>query len=301
MPKICYKRTKFHAPTLGIIRLANEVIAEYDEQGFTLTVRQLFYRLVALGHLDNTRREYKNLVRNVSRARESGLIDWEAIVDRTRFLRKNPHWSSALSVCKAAQEAFMMDRWQGQPYRPEVWIEKDALVDVLSTVCDDLDVAYFSGRGYASQSAMWRAALRLDRFIANGQEPIILHMADHDPSGLDMTRDLEARLALFAVHVEIKRLALNFDQILERDPPPTFTKFKDSRSPAYVDEFGYDCWELDALEPGAIVDLIETAILEYRDDAILESVIEKEKPQKELLERAVAQVETWGKDAKEKT
>ena len=125
--------------------------------------------------------------------------DWDAIVDRTRNVRTNSHWTTPKSILQSAAHSYLEDRWENQAWRPEVWIEKDALVGVISGICEEYDVPYFSCRGYTSQSAMWQAGHgRLRRNNQDGQTTLIIHLADHDPSGIDMTRDVDDRLTLFA-------------------------------------------------------------------------------------------------------
>lgn len=142
---------------------------------------------------------------------------------------------------------------------PQVWIEKDALIGVISKICAQYDVPYFSCRGYTSQSAMWQAGHK--RFRGN-QVSLIIHLGDHDPSGIDMTRDINDRLKMFAgqENVLIRRIALNMNQIEEFNPPPNPAKTTDSRAETYISKFGHDSWELDALEPRVIVDLIQETI-----------------------------------------
>lgn len=272
MPRIAYEERRFIRTSKALIIQANVIIQEYRDQGFTLTLRQLYYQFVARGLLENTQRSYKNLGSIVSDARLAGLIDWNSIEDRTRRLESNGHWDSTGDIVEAVADQFTIDLWVGQEYRPEVWIEKDALVGVIAPVCKDLDVPYFACRGYVSQSAQWRAGRRLQEYRANGQKPIVFHLGDHDPSGIDMTRDNGDRLALFAQPmltepnwtaeggVEIIRLALNMDQIEEHSPPPNPAKVTDSRFKGYVADFGAECWELDALEPAMIVQLIRDAV-----------------------------------------
>ena len=93
MPKIKYKDFNFRPATLAIITKANEIIAEYSAQGFDLTLRQLYYQFVSRDIIPNTQKSYKNLGSVVNDGRLAGLIDWSAIVDRTRELRTLPHWS----------------------------------------------------------------------------------------------------------------------------------------------------------------------------------------------------------------
>jgi len=146
-------------------------------------------------------------------------------------------------------------------------VEKDALVGVIARACQPLDVPYFACRGYSSDSEMWRAAQRFLRYEDNGQIPYIIHLGDHDPSGIDMTRDIEDRLNLFNARPYVKRIALNYDQVEMYNPPPNPAKETDSRWEGYVAEYNtYSSWELDALDPNVIVDLITGEILALRDD-----------------------------------
>ena len=92
--------------------------------------------------------------------------------------------------------------------------------------------------------------------------PLVLHLADHDPNGIDMTRDNQERLSLYARNeIEVKRIALNMNQVQQYNPPPNFVKDGDTRTTGYRDRFGTDeCWELDALSPRVIADLIRVEI-----------------------------------------
>jgi hypothetical protein len=153
------------------------------------------------------------------------------------------------------------DLWQGQDYRPECWIEKDALLGVIEDVCDEFRLPYFACRGNNSESEQYKAGKRFEAHLASGLTPVVLHLGDHDPNGLDMTRDNRDRLAMFARQgVEVRRLALNVDQIERYRPPSNPAKEKDTRYQAYAKQFGRDCWELDALDPTVIADLIRTEV-----------------------------------------
>ena len=111
-------------------------------------------------------------------------------MDRTRELRTLSHWDDPSSIVEACSKQFNLDLWDKQPFRPEVWIEKDALVGVFERVCRELDVPLFSCRGYTSQSEMWVAGQRMLQYKRNKQTPVIFHFGDHDPSGKDMSRDI---------------------------------------------------------------------------------------------------------------
>ena len=289
MAKHCYRKKKFSAGSIKLIDLANQVIEDYAAQGFDLTLRQLYYQMVARAVIPNKDSEYKRLGSMINDARLAGLIDWEGIVDMTRHVRRNSHWDSPQSILESAANSFALDKWADQDYRVEVWIEKDALVGVISGICEQLDVPYFSCRGYTSQSEMWGASLRLLRHMKDNQDALIIHLGDHDPSGIDMTRDIQDRLTLFyAGSAEIKRIALNMEQVEEFSPPPNPAKITDSRAATYITQFGDDSWELDALEPAFLTGLIERTVLRFRDEEKWSAKLEQENEIKEKLSRVAS-------------
>lgn len=278
MNEIKYEDWKPSGTSIALVAQAREICHEYMQAGYDLTLRQLYYQFVSRGLIANTQRVYKNLGAVISKARMAGLLDWDYIVDRTRNLEELPHWGSAASILRSAADGFQLDRWKEQSCRVEVWIEKDALTGVIEGICNELDVPYFSCRGYTSQSEMWRAAQRHHDHHAMGQNTIVVHLGDHDPSGIDMTRDIQDRLWKFeAYDTEVNRIALNWNQIEEFNPPPNPTKLTDSRSDGYVSKFGHESWELDALEPSVMVGMVRDEVLTYRDEDIYETTMVRER------------------------
>jgi hypothetical protein len=278
MPKVCYVDRNFSDRSLTRIKQANMILEEYANQGFVLTLRQLYYQFVARGFVPNTQKEYKNLGALVSDARLAGLIDWMYLEDRTRNLESNSHWPHPSSIVKSSAEQFRYDKWATQKSRIEVWIEKEALAGIFDGICGELDVPYLCCRGYTSQSEMWSASQRLLRYKAAKQSVVILHFGDHDPSGIDMTRDIQERLKTFTGgQIQLERLALNMNQVEKYNPPPNPAKETDSRHAGYVTEYGDESWELDALEPVALVTLVSDAVARFRDDGQWKKEIAREK------------------------
>lgn len=249
---------RFRNATLAVIEQANAIITEFRAQGFTLTLRQLYYQFVARDLIENKQTEYKRLGTIIKDGRRAGLIDWSAIEDRTREVQFHSSWDSPAEIIEAVAEQYREDPWNGQRYRPEVWIEKDALLGVIEGICREWRVPYFACRGNNSETLQYQAGKRFQQHRRAGLIPIVLHLGDHDPNGLDMTRDNRDRLAIYARRsVEVRRLALNMDQVQQYAPPPNFAKETDSRYAAYVRQFRTtECWELDALSPAVIADLI---------------------------------------------
>lgn len=287
--KITYKSFNFRKDTLSIIKAADQIISEYENQGIQLTLRSIYYQFVSRGHLENTEKNYKKLGNILNDARMAGMISWTAIEDRTRFVRQLPHWSSPKEIIESASNQYRRDKWEGQPKRVEVFIEKDALIGVIEGVCNELDVPYFSCRGYVSVSEMWRAMRRIE----NRDVPtIILHLGDHDPSGIDMTRDIRDRLSEFGCNPTVERIALTMDQINEQNPPPNPAKQTDARFKNYSDLYGDESWELDALEPSYLSNLVRQHITSHRDPQIWNAQIAREESERDILANIVANIDT---------
>lgn len=306
MPRICYVPKNFRESSREIIREANRILTRYAAAGYDVTLRQLYYQFIALDlfpedrrwtYVERTRKwirdpngtknaepNYDWLGAMMNDARLAGLIDWDFLVDRTRELQTVGHWSSPSDIIETVAAAYRIDKWESQPYRPEVWIEKEALAGVFERVCRRLDVPLFACRGYTSQSEMWRAAQRLAGYAEDGQTPFILHFGDLDPSGVDMTRDIFDRLHTFSNYeIKVKRLALNMLQVEEFNPPPSPAKLTDCRAKAFIEEYGPDSWELDALEPDTLAELVTEQIEAVRDDELYQEAVELEREQRAAL------------------
>lgn len=283
--KQAFKSLNFRSSTLRVIEYCNQLIEEYQGKGFDLTLRQLYYQLVSRDQIPNEKTEYDKLGDIVSNARLAGLMDWSAIVDRTRGLRGVGHTDSPETAIRNTGNRYHRDKWETQPYRIEVWIEKEALAGIFSRVAVSNDIDYFSCRGYTSQTAMYDAAMRLEGYREAGQTPVILHFGDHDPSGMDMTRDIRERLEMFldGDGVEVDRLALNMDQVKRYNPPPNPAKESDSRSGGYVRLYGHSSWELDALNPETLAELVEGRIRDFRHEGKWEMAVDEETREKDSL------------------
>lgn len=308
MPYILYKSKKFGAAAMDIINTARQICTDYANQGYDITLRQLYYQFVARGFIANKQSEYKRLGSIVNDARMAGLIDWDHVVDRTRNPEIPPSWDNPAGIIRAAERSFHIDKWANQANYVEVWVEKEALAGVIERVGQQLQVTTLACRGYMSQSEQWVAAQRLDKVIRSGRQPYIIHLGDHDPSGIDMTRDNDDRLTLFTMmdglrslaeppsHEDltvgkitdamvqewgastpiIHRIALNMDQVEQYQPPPNPAKSTDARFQGYADEYGEESWELDALPPDVLNALVTDAVFDLRDVDLWDEAQERE-------------------------
>lgn len=263
-----YETIIFKGIANQLIEVINEIIADYAADNLVLTVRQLYYVLVTRNVIKNDDKEYKRLASIVNRARLAGLIDWDMIEDRTRRFRGLSRWDSAGQILRSAAHSFHMDMWQNQKTRCFCIVEKEALYGVLSRVCGKYDIPLLAARGYPSSSVLHDFVTNL--VLPNRDQHInIIHLGDHDPSGIDMTRDLQERIMVFCEgkvpEISLTRVALNMDQIEEKRPPPNPAKMTDSRVGNYIAQYGNQSWELDALEPRYLENLIVEDIEQYID------------------------------------
>jgi hypothetical protein len=322
MPRRTYKAWAPRAESQATLDLVRTICAEYAANGYDMTLRQVYYQMVARGYIQNNQASYDRLGSIINRARLAGLLDWNYIVDRTRNLNGAEHFARPADAVLKAARNYNEDLWASQPLRIEVWVEKEALAGVIERVAQQHDVDSFACRGYVSQSELWSASQRIRSYIAHGQRVLILHLGDHDPSGIDMTRDMDERLHLFIERdwhrdnvdtlgsstslgsirasmvdsvrgeepLEIRRIALNMDQVEQYSPPPNFAKQTDSRFEDYQALYGDESWELDALEPQVIHDLIEREILVERDDIRWERAVAHEEDSRGAMVRVA---ERW--------
>jgi hypothetical protein len=265
--KQAYRGHRFtKAALLMIETVINPIIDEYHKQGYKLTIRQLYYQLVARDLIPNEQRAYKRLIQACTDGRMAGLIDWDMIVDRTREFDTRPRWTSGQDILSAIVPQFHMDMWENQENRVFIIVEKEALMSVFEPVAREFDVPLLAARGYPSASVMRDFAE--SEMKMRDQHMVVLHFGDHDPSGIDMTRDIEDRLTELGVNEydwELDRLALNLDQVHSQKPPPNPAKTTDVRFRGYKKKFGTKSWELDALHPAFLTKLAEKSIRRYID------------------------------------
>lgn len=289
MAKEKFVEHKFNKASLVLIETANGILNEYRNMGYRLSLRQLYYQLVARDYIENSVKSYKRIGNLISDARLAGLLDWGMIEDRGRETVIPMAWNSPAEIVRAAAQQFRVDRWEGQPCYVEVMVEKDALSGILEPVCRDLHIRFTANKGYSSSSAMYEAGKRIHRAKRLVDEVHIFYLGDHDPSGIDMTRDITERLGLFTYAFiepdKVHRLALNWDQVEQWQPPENPAKETDSRYEMYVHEFGESSWELDAVEPRTLADLVRDAVMELIDEDQWNDVLQREQNMREELEK----------------
>lgn len=273
MARIKYREINFRADRLKRIVQINSILTEYAG---AVSVRQLYYRLVAAALIPNQQSEYDKVQGLITDARYAGLIDWDDIEDRNREATKAQDWEGGRAALDEVVEKFRMDRWETQPYYVELWVEKAALAGVLEPISADYHITLMVNRGYSSASAMKDSAERIKYRTAGGRRAVVLYIGDFDPSGQHMVTDIRARLAEFGCpsSLDVRKVALTWEQIQQYEPPPNPVKMTDSRAAEYVALYNTEeSWEADALPPKTLDLIVRQTINSYVDkEAMLKAI-----------------------------
>lgn len=285
--KETFKQTNFRSDSLNLIAHSEEIVTDYLSQGLKLTLRQLYYQLVAKNIIKNEERSYKNLSSLVSDARLAGMLDWEAIEDRIRVPVIPSEWSSIQDLVDSALYSYRLPRWETQENYVELWVEKDALAGVLRPLAHEYHVPMMVNRGYSSQSAMYEAS---KRYLNQEKTLTLLYLGDFDPSGEDMVRDISDRMEMFGIGVMVKKIALTLDQIKKYNPPPNPAKHSDPRSRKFIEKYGASSWEVDAINPSELQKIITREIEHYIDKDAMRIIVRKENDDKMKLTKAVKEI-----------
>jgi hypothetical protein len=290
--KIKYRNIKLSSSNKQRLQVINTIIEEYQNQGYVLTLRQLYYQLVSRDIIPNKQQEYSKLSTLLKEGRMAGIVDWDAIEDRLRKPSKPAAFDGPKDILTAAIQQFALPRQEGQRVYLEVIVEKDALSGVLKRVTEKYHIPILVNRGYSSASAMFDCYQRFKKAYDLNQTIKILYLGDFDPSGLDMIRDIKDRILEFymgeyrysdaedaaeAFDFSIEPIALTREQIDEYDPPPNPAKITDPRADGFIAKHGSTSWEVDALPPDVLNNLLNKAILENIDEKMFNKILQKEK------------------------
>lgn len=319
MSTIRFRDYKFNASHKKLIGHMNEIIDELD---MTLTARQLYYQFIGRdlfpaswvdeaynlkkglpAGTKNTIKNYKRFATLLTDARYAGCVSWDAIEDR---VRRPTIWQDYENLREAVDKlirTYRLPRWRGQSRYVELWVEKEALAGQMEPIANEFHVTLMANKGYSSASAMFDSAQRImqesnqvesNYFDADKdvRKPVVLYVGDHDPSGEDMVRDLEKRLVEFGVqNLTFTKLALTMEQVKRYKLPPNPAKTTDARFETYVAEHGNKSWEVEALPPKVLSQIVRDALEKTVDRKLMKAVVDEEREHKKALERACEEVE----------
>jgi hypothetical protein len=283
-----------------IVHKMREIVEDYHDQGYKLTLRQLYYQLVARDIIPNDDKAYKKISALLDDCRYSGFIDWDSIEDRGR-VPDTPYYEYGLKgALDSTLQSYKLDRRKGQRNYIELWTEKDAISNILSEGVYDYTITLCVNKGFTSSSAMYNAYKRFSNKIRAGYNVIVLYFGDHDPSGLDMVRDIRERITHFMINgdsyvdfskFKIDHIGLTMAQIIELNPPSNPAKISDPRAAGYIEKYGEISWEVDALSPEILLEIVNRSVKEYLDQDAFERIREIERTEKTKLTEIMDQID----------
>ena len=295
MAREAFVTKRFNSNTLDLIETCVEIMDDYAAMDLDLTVRQLYYQLVSRDIIENTDKSYDRISRIINEARLAGLMDWAMIVDRGRPTTTVPTWDEPHDILQSCIQQFRTNRWETQPYHVEIMCEKQALEGIFKPICSKWGISYTSNKGYCSQSVLHQKGKEIEKMHSiYGKQTRIFYFGDHDPSGLDMDRDLNERLKMFSGCEDIiHRVSLSMPQIVQFKPPPNPAKLTDSRAKDYVKKHGGKSWELDAMDPRYLKTIAGRCIEELIEWDAWDEACERENDMKLALENASDNIRRW--------
>jgi hypothetical protein len=257
-----------------------EIIVDVVGSDAPMTVRQVFYRVVGLGVITNAESEYLTVVvRQLTKLRLEGILPWSWITDGTGWTHKSVWYGSVEEALDATRRHYRRDYWRDLDEYVEVWLEKDALAGVLFRVTDEWGVPLMVTRGFASLSYVHNAAETIERI---GKPTFIYYFGDHDPSGVEIDRNLERRLREFAPGSDIffERVAVKPWQIEELRLPTRPTKRTAHHGRGLHEG---ESVEVDAIPPATLLAMVRGAIERHVDPRRIAVLEAAEAAERELL------------------
>lgn len=269
------------------LQLRDQCLTVIAEKGRIVSLRELYYGLVTKNQIENTDDSYDRLGSSVKWFRLAGLIPWELIEDRSRDANVPPTYESADDFMKTVLPAFKLDHWKPQHDYCEIWVEKDALVNVLRPVAQKYQIALVVCRGNISWSEIKEAADRFREARYRHKQLHLFYLTDCDPSGIDMLHEVNNRFAMLDLYdLEVERLALTPAQVQHYGMPPNPIKLKDKKQKAFRLETGLtDGYELDAMPQEDIAELVDQRIAQLIDQGLWQQVLDRETEEAEKLKR----------------
>ena len=235
--------------------------------------------------------------------RENCVLEMDEFADNTRFAILYNYETDPLDflTSQVNPNRYYRNSREGQPHYIEVWIEKEALRTVVKPITDQYDVPLFICRGYPSTSSLYDQARRLmqktEAHDGNSvREMTILYFGDHDPSGLQIPEAIAEILHKYYQlnHVHVVQCGLRREHIMRFNLPPNPAKITDPRAQQYMRRHGEVSWELDALPPTELQNIIREEILKRTDMDKVHDSRSRTIREREKIERLVALIpEMW--------
>ena len=257
-----------------------KILREYSDE-LPLTLRQIFYRLVAQFDFEKTEAGYTRLLNAMAKARRAGFISFDDIRDDGFY--QSPENSvrdteNVLDYFDQIADTLRVDRQFGQAQKIIVWCEARGMVPSIETLASVYSVPVLSSGGFDSITAKRNFGGEIADLHRLGKSVTVLHIGDYDPSGETMYKALWEDVWCFAegtsrgCNPKFTRLALTPEQIETFNLPSAPAK-KSTHSKGFVGE----AVQLEALDPRQLREIVKTEILRLTDESIYQQQIQREK------------------------
>lgn len=264
-----------------VVKRAAEIVESYDT---SVTLRQLFYRLVSVQEIPNTQSAYTRLSRVTAKARREGTFP--DLIDRGRQIHRKASWDSPTDAMAALRDQYRLDRTAGQDVSIYLGVEKAGMVVQLQAWFGALGVPILALSGYSSETYVQDIVEDVE---LSGRPAVLLYAGDFDPSGEDIDRDFIARAGCWD---RVVRIALSAEQVAEYELPVNPGKGTDSRAAGFIARHGKLVQvELDALPPETLRELYQEALAEYWDASAHKRILAQERRDRARIQEALDSIE----------
>ncbi len=251
-------------------------LLEIAEAEQPTSVRGMYYMAMGAGLIDkdsqNKRNNYMRVQRRVLQLRRDGRIPYFWITDGSRKVYRHLRFDDPDDFADYAADIYRKDYWTTSPVRVEVWVEKDAMAGKLTPVVrDEFGLGLFVSRGFASETYLQEAGVQIRH---DGRPTYVYLLTDFDASGVEIAEAVERELVKHAAPVDVfvERIAATPDQIQEFGlitQPVTRT---DTRARRFIERFGSETVELDAIPATAVRRMVRDAIERHMDQRRLSTL-----------------------------
>lgn len=257
-----------------VLSHAADIVRSYDT---LVTLRQLFYRLVSDETLPNVQSYYRRLSARTAEARRTG--SFPDLLDRTSRIERAESFDGVADVMDyVVRYLFRRDRTEGQPWSIYLGVEKAGLSQQLNAwFGDELGVPILALGGYGSQTFVDEVRRDIEDFA---RPAVLIYAGDLDPTGEDIDRDFEHRVAIFD---KVIRVALMPEQVTAFSLPfnPDAAVIKklgdDPRAARFLERHGALVqYEVDALPPDTLRNLYQTALEPFWDSEAHQASLARE-------------------------
>jgi hypothetical protein len=270
-----------------------DIVNDHLEDKIEMSARNVYYKLVGLGLIDQDgegeRKNYRRVVETIAKGKEAGDFPLHWLQDNLRIPSDGEIAGGMSSVDDALDQVVEylewlpdnlidLDHWYGQPRVPFVMVEKDTLEGTVRKPCKDHHAPLYISRGYSSWTGLYAWTKSLNKALRRADwvfQPEILYLGDHDPEGMNIPEAILkvvnriAELKRWAIPwLSIRRIALTKDQAIAGGYPPMEVKLKSSRARGYIDQYGDQSWEIEAMDARRLRVLLDDALKDLWDPDI---------------------------------